>query len=437
MSLASLFGGGDMSMSTMLRWVLFMGFFMFVMPKLYIYQIFSKIDVAAKKLEKLSAESQQYFINKTAKFGDSKKNKGMLDHFIDFFMIPPVNLDPYGIMKKLEHLIDQTEDRFKGVAKGLVPRADSEKTMDFYMGLQATVMIDTLARIVRHFVEMAKKFKNLQFAMIIQMQLPLIEEMVKSERNGQAAFLNGKPIGDAIGPLVIASMLSKDGKEVAKNVLSGTDTRWGRKVTFLKAKGPGGRLGKIGEAVRIVCEKNKIAKIITVDAAAKLEGEKTGKVADGVGAAIGGAGVQRAKIEDVATKKNIPLSAVAIKMGQFEAIDYMYEEVVDALDPAKERIREEIECVPKGKHVLLVGVGNTCGIPNNNKNLDVIIKNIKETAKKQKAKKEAEKKGWFKRKGVTASIFDIFYGSRMKTDSFKNFDKDLSQGLRINSTING
>ena len=36
--------------------------------------------------------------------------------------------------------------------------------------------------------------------------------------------------------------------------------------------------------------------IITIDAALKLEGEDTGEVAEGIGAAIGGPGIERYKI---------------------------------------------------------------------------------------------------------------------------------------------
>ena len=33
-----------------------------------------------------------------------------------------------------------------------------------------------ISKIVRHYVETAKKFKNLQIAMVLQMQLPIIEK---------------------------------------------------------------------------------------------------------------------------------------------------------------------------------------------------------------------------------------------------------------------
>ena len=56
-----------------------------------------------------------------------------------------------------------------------------------------------IAKIVRHNVELAKKFKNLQIAMILQMQLPIIEKIAESELKGAQAFVSGWPIGDSIG----------------------------------------------------------------------------------------------------------------------------------------------------------------------------------------------------------------------------------------------
>ncbi|MFO7872352.1 MAG: DUF1512 family protein [Candidatus Undinarchaeales archaeon] len=400
----NLFGmfGGDGGTRTILQWVFFIVIFMFVLPKLYFYQIFAKIDAAAKRLEKLSKEGQDDVVDATKKFGKNKKEiEANVKKFVDFFMVQPVNLDPNGILKKLEHTIDNTEDRFIEMSETIAPKANSEEKMNVFMGLQASVVVHTIAKIVRHYVEMAKKFKNMQFAMLMQMQLPIIEELAKSEKKGMEAFLKGHAIGDGIGPLIIAGFLDEDGKEIAKDVLAKTEKKWGRKVTFVKAKGPGGRLGKLGDAIKKLCKK-KIVKIITVDASAKLEGEDTGKVAEGTGVAMGGIGVQRAKIEDIATKNDIPLDAIAVKMSQFEAIYPMKKEIADAAADAKELVKERVKTVPKGKHVIIVGVGNTCGVPNSNKKLKDVVKKIKKRAKKLKKEKEEKKKGWsiFKKTGT-------------------------------------
>ncbi len=355
--------------------------------------------MSARKLEALSAKAQRGLLKETEKFTRSKKGaKAILKSFIDFFLIPPVSLDPFGIMKKMEHMIDQAEDRFKDVATQIAPKANSEQMMNVDMGLQASTMLHQLAKMVRHFVEMAKKFKNLQIAMIIQMQMPILEKIAESQYDGMETFLKGMAIGDAAGPLTIASMLDKEGKEIAPDVMAVTEKKWGRNITFMKAKGPGGRLGKLGLAVERACKGKKIAKIITIDAAQKLEGEKTGSVAEGIGVAMGGPGVQKSRIEEVAVRLRIPLDAVAIKMSPFQAIKPMSIKVVNAIDKAVERLRMRVKAAPKGSNIVVIGVGNTCGIPNTNKNLKSVINVIKREARRKKEEeKKKQKKGFFKK----------------------------------------
>jgi len=396
--------GGDVSFTRIIfQWVFFVVIFMFVLPKLYFYQIFNKLEMSARKLEEISLKGQNMVIKKTLKFGKPRSElKKKLDRFIDFFMIPPISLDPFGIVKKLEHLIDNTESRFKDVAEEITPKADSEETMNVYMGLQAAVTIHTVAKIVRHYVEMIKKFKNLQFAMLLQMQLPLIEKLVEAEYKGLNAFLDGKAVGDGIGPLVVASNVKEEGIELTPDAIVTSVDKWDRNITFIKAKGPGGRLGKIGDAIRKVAEdskgKDKVVKIITVDAAQKLEGEKTGTIAEGIGVAMGGPGVQRYKIEAAATELKIPVEAIAIKMSPFEAISPMPLKVVDALDLANELLKERVTDSKKGSHIMVIGVGNTCGVPNTDKRLQKVIQDIKREARRIKALEEKKRRRLGKKK---------------------------------------
>jgi hypothetical protein len=430
-----LFGGtnGDAT-TTLIQWTFFILIFMFVVPKLYFYQIFSKLEASARKLEDFSVKGQRLVVNRSVKYGKRRKDsKDIMGRFVDFFMIPPVSLDPFGIMKKLEHLIDRTDERFKQVATDLSPKADEEEIMNVYMGLQASVMIHMVAKMVRHYVETVKKFKNLQIAMIIQMQLPLIEKLVEAEYKGLKTFLDGQPIGDAIGPMVIASMLKEEGKETAQDVLTKETRMWDRNLIFIKAKGPGGRLGKLGEAVEIAAKRRKITKIVTVDAAQKLEGEKTGSVAEGVGVAIGGPGVQRAKIEELATKLGIPVDAIAIKMSPFEAISPIPETVLNSIPDAQAMLEERVKDTKKGSTIIVVGVGNTCGVGNINKGLDKYIEKLKREAKKRKELEEEKKRGWLlpkKRSSEPSMVAQWIFGyNRVDMSALEKFNKERLTGI--------
>jgi len=132
----------------------------------------------------------------------------------------------------------------------------------------------------------------------------------------------------------------------------------------VKAEGPGATVGNPGEAIQKVVEElgGNADLILTVDAALKLEGEETGDIAEGSGAAIGDPGPEKIAIERVATKYGIPLEAIVIKMSAEEAITDMPESVAKAADEAVKRVIERIKELPEGATAIVAGIGNTCGV---------------------------------------------------------------------------
>ena len=101
-----------------------------------------------------------------------------------------------------------------------------------------------------------------------------------------------------------------------------------------------------------------------VDAALKMEGEDSTTVSRGFGAAIGGIGVERFYIEEIATKHNIPVFAIVIKQSVKEAIGLMTKEIAEKADDVRSQIQEMIkENTKQGQSILVIGVGNTLGVP--------------------------------------------------------------------------
>jgi len=277
---------------------------------------------------------------------------------------------------------------------------DEESKHNVRMGLSGAVSLNQVAKIVRHFVELIRKTKNLQLALVLQMQLPMIERLSKALFNGTEALTNGWPIGDGIGTMAVAHMVgTKRMKEVEEGTMLTTKNMHGRKVFIMKAKGPGGRLGKVGKAAEKIIKRNKIAKIITIDAAAKLEGERTGRVAEGVGVAIGGIGVDRAYIENIVVKRNIPLDSIVIKMSQEEAIQPIKSEVLASVPRVLRIVDERIKATKRSGAVLVVGVGNSCGMGNNKREIaesEKLARKILKIVKRreEKRKKEEKRKRW-------------------------------------------
>ena len=95
----------------------------------------------------------------------------------------------------------------------------------------------------------------------------------------------------------------------------------------------------------------------------KRQGEDSASIAKGFGAAIGGIGTERFKIEDVATKNNIPILAIVIKQTIKEAITLMSEDIAKQAKTVRTQVFEMIEENSKsGQTVMVIGVGNTLGI---------------------------------------------------------------------------
>ena len=162
----------------------------------------------------------------------------------------------------------------------------------------------------------------------------------------------------------------------------------------MKATGPTPHLGRIDAALATTMRKHKIERIITIDAAMKLEGEKTGAVSEGVGFAMGG--FQRELIETFLLPKKVPIDSVIVKVGLMEAIMPMKKEVYDAVPRVKEYIEKAVKRVPKGRKVIIIGVGNSCGIGDNKHAVGELKKVIDKIDKKYKEEEKAQKKkkGW-------------------------------------------
>jgi len=357
-----------------------------------VQQILFKLEKSAQLLEKMSSKAKKKVIKKISKKPD-RKLKNRVSSFLEFFAISPVSLDPYGLVKKLEHIVDLEKSRFKYFVKQVAPDLDSEKRSNVMMGLSGAITLYQLTKLVRHFVELIKKTKSVNLAMLLQMQLPLIERLARALLHGTEALSNGWPVGDTIGAYVAANLIGDSKfKEVDDETIVCRKKYKKRDVIIIKAKGPGGRTGNPGRVFEKISKKEKIAKVITIDAATKLEGEKTGTIAEGVGVAIGGVGVEKSYIENIAVKRNIPLDTIIIKMSQEEAITPMEKPIFTSVSKVMRVLDETVERTNEKGKIVIVGVGNTSGVGNNKKEIEeakkIIKKNIKKMARLKRKKKK-------------------------------------------------
>jgi len=350
--------------------IAWMGFFvayMFYGQRLQIKIMLKEIEGSLFRLKLIRDRGRTIAISTIKEAGKTPEDlPARVDRILEHVDIGPVSLDPVGIIKRLEHIIDTRDFRFKDEVKLMIPEADETQLNNMTNMLEAALALNHLYRLVRHFYLMGKK--TLSFYVILQLQMILPEVMKEAEASAGAlrAFTLGQPIGDGIGALVAAKLMyGREDREIVKDVAVSEVPIEGRTAYVLKAKGPGGNVGKPGEAVKQIIEEKegKIARVIVIDAAQKLEGDKPGEVVEGIGVAIGGPGVEKFKVEEVATKYKVPINAILIMQGIGDLVSTMRKETIDSVDNVIERTKRIMrECTNEGDHVIIAGIGNTMGI---------------------------------------------------------------------------
>ncbi len=386
------FGGGDW-ISTLL-WIIFLWIFIWIGPRLMLQQTIWNLEKEVVEMEILARKAEELVYRFLPKRG--KKEKKELSYFLEFFSIPPVDLDPYGIVKKIDHILRNSEEKMAEFVRYLYPNVKREREKDFKAGLSGAIMARQIAKIVRHYLEMVKKYKNLQIALLIQMQLPMIKRLLESSVKATDAFLREIPIGDSVGPLAAAKLMKRKHKIYKEEefVVAEGDLG-GKKVFVAKAEGPGATTGYPGKFLTKFLKRNKIDRIITIDAALKLEGEKTGSVAEGVGVAMGGVGVERYEIEKIAQEKGIRLDAIIVKQSNEEALSPMKKEIFEAVPFVLERLEKMLSMGRKNEKVLIIGVGNTSGVGNDIKSAEEVERRLRNVYKKMEQMEKNKKKRKF------------------------------------------
>ena len=363
------------SMLLMLFWFAFLLLSFFFYPifgqRLQLINVLRDIDRKLFRLKLMRDDVRQRTISALKQAGTDLTDEELekrLDAILDYFYIPPESMDPAGVVYKLEHILEIGENRFEDQVAALVKTDDLHRVKTLTNLVEVARAMNLIYRIVRHYYLLGRKTSNYFLAIQVQMMMPMILELAEAYRQASFAFYNGQPIGDGAGVLVAAKLAREIKAVTVDESIKDTTVmlgEWeGRKVYIIRAKGPGGTVGRPGEAVKKVIEmEGRVDTVITIDAALKLEGEETGKIAEGAGVAIGGPGVDKFKIETIAKEKNVSLYAIAIFQSIAEAITPMRESISKATEQALEKVKEIIrKYVPERGVVIVAGIGNTVGI---------------------------------------------------------------------------
>ena len=103
------------------------------------------------------------------------------------------------------------------------------------------------------------------------------------------------------------------------------------------------------------------------------------------------AGTDRYEIEEIVVKRKIPLDAVVIKVSEKEALTPMTKEIANSVPNVLETVKKTINMKKGRESILIMGVGNTCGIGNNHKEAMASEKKIRTNIRKMSKKKKKRK----------------------------------------------
>ena len=308
-------------------------------------------------------QTTDYF-NSIGKTGSAIAER--LSQFLEYVTIMPVSMDPNGIVGKLEHVTKTGEERVRSEVQILLGTDDPVKVSVASSLVEISSALNIIHKVVRHYYLSSKKTNSYISIFQLQMVLPQIMEQADALSKATSAFEHVQPIGDGVGPLLASRLINgAPTQKIAKDTVLAKTEYKGRTVYVLKAEGPMGYVGEPHTGLQRLVEEMGVSlnAIVMVDAAQKFEGEQTGEIAQGVGAAIGGMGVEKFDIEAISYKHSIPVYAVLIKQGDVDTLTVMKKELTDAVERAVPVVQRVIEDRTKeGDAVLVAGIGNTLGI---------------------------------------------------------------------------
>lgn len=368
-------GGGLLDLLTFMA---VLAFFSYASRELEIRRLANEIELY---LTLFKAARDRAVSAAVRKFGEVVAKSGIrvnlsdlearVKQLVDTVVISPESLDPFGLVRKLKHVLRSEEQTLKEEVKRAAPAATKGEVEVVTDLINVARGLNFILKYVNHNYTLAKRFKSYWLLLQLDALLPFIAEEVRAYESAVEALLKQVPIGDSVGPLVL-SMLAKELKaEVVSlgvpDTLEFHATYEGRDLVLIKAEGPGSSVGRLDEAVRraLAVWGSSLSFVVTIDAMLKLEGELTGEIVEGYGVAIGGAGVEKYSIEEVLTEYNLTPYSILIKMSAEEALLPISKELYEACVKAKEEVKKAVLThVKPGAAALIVGVGNTLGVGN-------------------------------------------------------------------------
>src|SRR5439155_139944 len=127
------------------------------------------------KLDMFRNSAKDLTLKTVKEIGKPSADRGpQMNVLMEQFLISPVDMDPAGIVGKIDHLLDVRDEKFKEDVRRIAPGADSSQVMNLENLVEASWALNTIYRIIRHFYLMGKKTNSIFIIIQLQALLPLI-----------------------------------------------------------------------------------------------------------------------------------------------------------------------------------------------------------------------------------------------------------------------
>ena len=166
-----------MDVSSLINVVWLVSIFVFFIygQRLQLYLIANDLSRALNRLKVMKDRSRKEAIDYFMGSGKIAPDAGQrIDEFLDYVTIMPVDLDPNGIVGKLQHITNTREDRVRAEVSELIPNVDATKVSVAENILEIATSLNQIHKIVRHYYLLGKKTNSYMLLFQLQMIMPMV-----------------------------------------------------------------------------------------------------------------------------------------------------------------------------------------------------------------------------------------------------------------------
>jgi hypothetical protein len=173
---------------TLLSWGFIMFLFLYA-QELQVRLMLRGINKSLFKLSGMKDTSKRETIDYFLKVGKSPQNPtARIEDFLEYFTIMPIDMDPSGLMGKIDYLVNTNDERIRDEIKHILPSATPVQTTSAQNLLEVAAGLNMLHKIVRHFYILGKRTKSPFVVVQLQIIMPFLMQEAEAYINAIDAF---------------------------------------------------------------------------------------------------------------------------------------------------------------------------------------------------------------------------------------------------------